>query len=199
MKFLKNTIVLGLTTASLVLVTGAYAQQAATPASAQDSARSANHAKMIEQRQQRMQAGMEKHRTQLHDKLKLTPQQEPAWKAFTEATRPQHDQKMHQAKADRQAMAALSAPARMEKMLERSKERLVRMQQHLDALKSFYAVLTPEQQKIFDASHQGMRDRMKARMKMRMHDGMQKRMQNRMHDGKPMRMHEGQAPAPTTK
>ncbi len=195
MKFLKNTIVLSLTTASLVLATGVYAQQAPTPAPAQDSARSANHAKMMEQRQQRMQAGMEKHRTQLHDKLKLTPQQEPAWKAFTEATKPQHDQKKHQAKADRQAMAAMSAPARMEKMLERSKERLARMQQHLDALKSFYAVLTPEQQKIFDASHQRMHDRMKKRMR----DGMQKRMQNHMHDGKPTRMHQGQAPAPSTK
>lgn len=195
MKFLKNTIVLSFTSASLVLATGAYAQQAATPAPAQASTRSADHAKKMEQRQQKMQAGMENHRGQLHDKLKLTPQQEPAWKAFTEATKPQHDQKMHPAKADRQAMAAMSAPARMEKMLERSKERLAAMQQHLDALKSFYAVLTPEQQKIFDASHQDMHDRMKARMKMRMHDGMQKR----MHDGKPMRMHEGQAPAPTTK
>jgi protein CpxP len=149
----------------------------------------------MEQRQQRMQAGMEKHRNQLHDKLKLTPQQEPAWKAFTEATKPQHDQKSMQSRVDHQAMTAMSAPARMEKMLDRSKERLARMQQHLDALKSFYAVLTPEQQKVFDTSHQGMHDRMKKRM----HDGMQKRMQNRMHDGKSMRMHEGQTPAPTTK
>nr|WP_315483403.1 Spy/CpxP family protein refolding chaperone [uncultured Undibacterium sp.] len=195
MKFLKNTLVLSLTTASFAIAAGVFAQQAPTSAPAQASARSAEHAKRVEQRQQRMQAGMEKHRHQLHDKLKLTPQQESAWKAFTEATKPQHDQKLMQSRADHQAMAAMSAPARMEKMLERSKERLARMQQHLDALKSFYAVLTPEQQKIFDVSHQGMHDRMKKRM----HDGMQKRMQNRMHDGKPMRMHEGQAPVPTTK
>ena len=195
MKFLKNTLVLSLTTASLAIAAGVFAQQTPTSAPAQASARSTEHAKRMEQRQQRMQAGMEKHRHQLHEKLKLTPQQEPAWKAFTEATKPQHDQKMMQSRADHQAMAAMSAPARMEKMLERSKERLARMQQHLDALKSFYAVLTPEQQKIFDASHQGMHDRMKKRM----HDGMQKRTQNRMHDGKPMRMHEGQAPVPTTK
>ena len=195
MKFLKNTLVLSLTTASLAIAAGVFAQQTPTSAPAQASARSAEHAKRMEQRQQRMQAGMEKHRHQLHDKLKLTSQQESAWKAFTEATKPQHDQKMMQSRADHQAMAAMSAPARMEKMLERSKERLARMQQHLDALKSFYAVLTPEQQKIFDASHQGMHDRMKKRM----HDGMQKRMQHPMHDGKPMRMHEGQTPAPTTK
>lgn len=195
MKFLKNTLVLSLTTASLAIAAGVFAQQTPTSAPAQASARSTEHAKRMEQRQQRMQAGMEKHRHQLHDKLKLTSQQESAWKAFTEATKPQHDQKLMQSRADHQAMAAMSAPARMEKMLERSKERLARMQQHLDALKSFYAVLTPEQQKIFDASHQGMHDRMKKRM----HDGMQKRMQNRMHDGKPMRMHEGQAPVPATK
>ena len=195
MKLLKNTIMLSLATASLAFAAGTYAQQSSSSAPAPAAARTAEHAKKMEQRQQRMQEGMEKHRSQLHDKLKLSPQQEPAWKAFTEATKPQHDQKMHQVKADRQAMAAMSAPARMEKMLEHSKERLARMQQHLDALKSFYAVLTPEQQKIFDASHQRMHDRMKKRMR----DGMQKRMQNHMHDGKPMRMHQGQAPAPTTK
>jgi transglutaminase/protease-like cytokinesis protein 3 len=195
MKLLKNTIMLSLATASLAFAAGTYAQQSSSSAPTPAAARTAEHAKKMEQRQQRMQEGMEKHRSQLHDKLKLSPQQEPAWKAFTEATKPQHDQKMHQAKADRQAMAAMSAPARMEKMLEHSKERLARMQQQLDALKSFYAVLTPEQQKIFDTSHQSMHDRMKKRMR----NGMQNRMQNHMHDGKPMRMHQGQATAPSTK
>jgi protein CpxP len=65
-------------------------------------------------------------------------------------------------------------------MLEHSKERLAHMQKHLDALKTFYAVLTPEQQKIFDDSHQRMRHRMQRSMQHRM----QERMQGGMHDHK---------------
>jgi Spy/CpxP family protein refolding chaperone len=189
MKFLKNTFFVGLTALSLATSAGAFAQQANS-----GSTPTPERAKKMEQMQQRMQqqmqAGMEKHRMQLHDKLKLTAQQEPAWKAFTDATSPQHAG-MHDAKGDHQAMANLSAPAMVEKMLERSKERMARQQQHLDALKTFYAVLTPEQQKILDDSHR----RMHNGMKMRMHEGMQNRMQKRMQHN----IHEGPMAAPNTK
>ena len=186
MKFLKNTFFVGLTALSLATSAGAFAQQVNS-----GSSPSPERAKKMEQMQQRMQAGMEKHRMQLHDKLKLTAQQEPAWKAFTDATSPQHAGMQHEPKGDRQAMVNLSAPAMMEKMLERSKERMARQQQHLDALKTFYAALTPEQQKILDDNHR----RMHHGMKMRMHEGMQNRMQKRMQHN----MHEGQMAAPATK
>jgi Spy/CpxP family protein refolding chaperone len=38
----------------------------------------------------------------------------------------------------------------MEKMIALSKERTARMEQHLQALNTFYATLTPEQKKVFD-------------------------------------------------
>ena len=109
-----------------------------------------------------------KHQAQMHDKLKITPEQEGAWKAFLDS----HHHEQHQAPSadERKAMDALTAPARMEKMLEKRREGLAMMQKHVDALKQFYAVLTPEQQKTFDDAHRHMRQHMKARL----HQGMEK-------------------------
>ncbi|HEY0584631.1 MAG TPA: Spy/CpxP family protein refolding chaperone, partial [Pseudoduganella sp.] len=42
------------------------------------------------------------------------------------------------------------APERMEKRIEMAKARLARMESNLAATKTFYATLTPEQQKVFD-------------------------------------------------
>lgn len=203
MKLLKNTIALSLTAVTLLAGAGVYAQQkndatnAASPASAPN--RSAEQGKRMQQRHQAMQAGMEKYHASLHEQLKLTPQQEGAWTAFMEATKPRQAPMSDAAKAERQAMASMNAPERMEKMLGHAKDRLARMQQHLDALKTFYAVLTPEQQKIFDANHQRMRQRMQHRMKMRMHEGMQHRMQGRMHDAGHMPNQAEPMPAKTSK
>lgn len=199
MKLLKNTIALSLTAATLLLGAGVYAQQKSDVTNAASTAnapnRSAEQGKRMQQRHQAMQAGMEKHRARLHEQLKLTPQQEGAWATFMEATKPRQAPMSDAAKAERQAMASMNAPERMEKMLGHAKDRLARMQQHLDALKTFYAVLTPEQQKIFDASHQ----RMQHRMKMRMHEGKQHRMQGRMHDAGHMPSHAEPMPVKTSK
>ena len=89
---------------------------------------------------------MNEHLAALHDKLKLTAQQETAWKKFA-AQQPMLD------KADRPdpaEMAKLNAPQRLEKGLEHMRAMEAKMTEHLAALKEFYAVLTPEQQKIFD-------------------------------------------------
>jgi hypothetical protein len=106
----------------------------------------------------------------MHDKLKLSATQEPAWKTFTDAITPG----AMPARPDHAAMEKMTAPERMEKMLALSKERQVKMESHLAALKTFYAVLTPEQKKIVDASHMHMRG---------MHGGMQGGMQGGMHGG----------------
>jgi len=83
----------------------------------------------------------------LYTKLKLSPNQEGAWKAYTAATM----KNMPPAKPKAlEEFEKLSAPERMQKMLDRMKERQARMEEHLKAVKSFYATLTPEQQKIFD-------------------------------------------------
>jgi len=111
--------------------------------------------------QVQMDKQMEKHRqaqadreTKLHDALKLTPAQEPAWKALTD----HFHQQMTAMQADRQsmptraAMEKMSAPERMENHLMMMQKHLAMMQTELSALKSLYAVLTPEQQATMNAA-----------------------------------------------
>jgi protein CpxP len=89
---------------------------------------------------------IEKHQAQLHDKLKLTPEQDAAWKTFSEKMKPSGPRN----RPDMSGMASLHAPERMEKMLSMMKEHESRMAERIAAVKEFYAVLTPEQQKLFD-------------------------------------------------
>lgn len=89
---------------------------------------------------------IEKRQAALHDKLKLTAAQEPAWNAFIAASAP----KLPAARPDRAALAQLSAPERAEKRHELHKQMLAHQETRLAALKTFYAQLTPEQQKTFD-------------------------------------------------
>ena len=94
----------------------------------------------------KMEKYHEQHLVKLHDQLKLTAQQEPAWKKFT-ANNPMADKTL---RPDPAEMAKLKAPQRLEKGLEHMKAMETKMTEHLAALKEFYAVLTPEQQKTFD-------------------------------------------------
>ncbi len=92
--------------------------------------------------------------------LKLTAQQEPAFAAFLAAGKPaQRPQARDQ--GERATFAALPAPQRMERVIERQKQRTARMEARLAALNNFYAVLTPEQKKVFDS--QAMRGGFKHR------------------------------------
>jgi Spy/CpxP family protein refolding chaperone len=102
----------------------------------------------------KMEKMHEQHLAKVHDKLKLTAQQEPAWKKFA-ANNPMADKSL---RPDPAEMAKLNAPQRLEKGLEHMKAMEAKMTEHLAALKEFYAVLTPEQQKIFDEEtpHGGM-------------------------------------------
>lgn len=95
---------------------------------------------------EKMAAFHAKHLARLHGKLKLTAQQEPAWKAFTEKSKPD----LAKSKAVREEMATLTTPARLDRMLALMKEGEARMGEHAAAVKEFYAQLTPEQQKTFD-------------------------------------------------
>jgi Spy/CpxP family protein refolding chaperone len=84
----------------------------------------------------------------LHEALKLSPEQESAWKTFSEQARPANIQR-----PDPGEFAKLTAPERLEKHLELSRQHQEIMSQRLAALKTFYAALAPEQQKIFDDFH----------------------------------------------
>ncbi|GGZ04071.1 Spy/CpxP family protein refolding chaperone [Pseudoduganella plicata] len=145
MNTLRKSLIIGMTVIGLSSAMAAQAQEATTPhhrtyaATKFDPAKRAEH---IAQRQQK-----------LHDALKLTAAQEPAWNTYIAAINPQTPV----GRADRVGFKDLPAPERMEKMLELQKERLAKQESRLAALKTFYAVLTPEQQKTFDAAtaHQG--------------------------------------------
>lgn len=111
------------------------------------------HGEMGRQRAERM----EQHHQRLHDAMKLTPEQEGAWKKLLASEQPM-------AKAEgsgREDWAKLTAPERAERMLEHMKAREARMAEHVAALKEFYAVLTPAQQKTFDEFHAGPRSGMR--------------------------------------
>lgn len=104
----------------------------------------------------RLQAMMDRRHAALKAQLKLTPEQEPAWKTFIEATKVPAG--LSTQRPDPAELAKLSTPERIDRMkavhAQRIGEMTAAMDKHGEAVKAFYAVLTPEQQKVFDAQHQ---------------------------------------------
>lgn len=98
-----------------------------------------------------------KHLGDLKAKLKITASQEAAWTAFASGMK--HPADMGK-RPDRAEMDKLTTPERLEKMRSMHKERMAAMDMAMDkrieATKTFYAALTPEQQKTFDAEHAKM-------------------------------------------
>jgi hypothetical protein len=102
----------------------------------------------------RMQAMMDKRQAALKAQLKLTPAQEGAWTTFTAAMKPPAD--MLAKRPDPVEMAKLPTPERIDKMKSLRAQHMADMTAAMDkrgeATKAFYATLTPEQQKVFDAN-----------------------------------------------
>ncbi|MGH8805529.1 MAG: Spy/CpxP family protein refolding chaperone [Polaromonas sp.] len=104
----------------------------------------------------KMQASIAKRQAELKAQLKLTPAQEGAWTRYTAAMQPT----AHGARPTPEQRAEfnkLSTPERIDKMRALRTQRMTDMAAAMDkrdeATKTFYAALTPEQQKIFDAEH----------------------------------------------
>ncbi|WP_431099145.1 Spy/CpxP family protein refolding chaperone [Polaromonas aquatica] len=104
----------------------------------------------------KMQAMIAKHQGELKAKLKLTPAQEGAWTSYTASMQPP----VHGARPTPEQRAEfdkLTTPQRIDKMKELRTQRMAEMNAAMDkrgeATKTFYAALTPEQQKTFDAEH----------------------------------------------
>lgn len=115
---------------------------------------------------EKMKERLALHQARMHDKLKITPAQEPAWKSFIDAMAPV----AMPAPKDPKDMEKRSTPDRLEQNLERQKERLAQMQQRLNAVKGLYAVLSPEQKAMFDQHHHEMGKRAMDKMEQRMHE-----------------------------
>ncbi|MCJ0765642.1 Spy/CpxP family protein refolding chaperone [Variovorax terrae] len=94
----------------------------------------------------KMKEFMAKRQAELKAKLQITPNQEGAWTTFTEAMKPS----MH-ARLDRAEFAKLTTPERIDRMRAMREQRMAAMDKRADAAKAFYATLTPQQQKVFDA------------------------------------------------
>lgn len=95
----------------------------------------------------------------LHDALKLTPDQDGAWKKLMDSEHPMTKPEPRKA----EEWAKLTTPERADKMLTQMQEHQSRMTAHVAALKDFYAVLTPEQKKTFDDFHAAPRAGMHAK------------------------------------
>ena len=114
-------------------------------------------------RMAKMQTRMAERQAKLKADLKLTPEQEAAWSAFVARTTPEPRMMGGKDGAMREDWSQLTTPERLNKMQARPAQRSEQMAKRIDATKSFYAALTPEQQKTFDA--QSMRGFQRAGMK----------------------------------
>jgi hypothetical protein len=96
---------------------------------------------------ERRQAHMAQRAAAFKEQLKLTPTQEPAWAAFTDAMKPGE----RHARMDRKDMEKLTTPERIDRMRALRAQHAAEADRRGEATKTFYAALTPEQQKTFDA------------------------------------------------
>lgn len=102
---------------------------------------------------ERMTKYAEKRQTELKTKLHLTAAQEPAWNNFVQTMKPPTKPVVQP--LDREALAKLPTPERIEKMNAQHEANFTAMQTHMkqrgEAAKQVYAQLTADQQKVFDA------------------------------------------------
>ncbi len=109
----------------------------------------------------KMEQMVAKRAADLKAKLKITPAQEGAWTTFTASMKP--SAAMAANHPDRAEMDKLTTPERIDKMQALHTQRMADMNTEMgkrnDATKTFYATLTAEQKKVFDAEHAKMGDR----------------------------------------
>jgi Spy/CpxP family protein refolding chaperone len=95
----------------------------------------------------------ERRAQRLRDALQLRSDQEPALRALISAT--QRPAGMREQRRGEGETRTLTTPQRLDRMQARMAERQTRMAQHADAVKRFYAQLSPSQQRAFDTLHEG--------------------------------------------
>lgn len=96
----------------------------------------------------------EEHAQKLRAVLQLRPDQEPALRALVDSMRPD-PAKMGQRRAERAEARDLTTPQKLDRMQAHMAERQAQFAKRADAIKRFYAQLSPSQQKAFDALHEG--------------------------------------------
>lgn len=96
----------------------------------------------------------ERHAERLRALLQLRPDQEPALHAFIAALQPSPEQIQRRA-AERGEARNLPTPERLDRLQARLAERQSAFARKADAIKRFYAQLSPSQQRAFDALPMG--------------------------------------------
>ena len=125
-----------------VLAGMAVATQAQTPPQPPEASHGPRHSPA------QMQERMAERQAKLKADLKITATQEAAWSSFAASMQPPA---RTQPRIDREELRKLSTPQRVERMQALRAERNAHMDQRDKAVLQFYAALTPEQQKLFDA------------------------------------------------
>lgn len=163
MTTVRKNLLIALTAAGLLGATVGASAQTAAPAEGRHAhamsaeqrlAKRAEWQAKKEERHAKMAQKRAEHQARLRDALKLNAQQQPAWDAFVASMTPPAKGE-RAGRPDRAAFARLSAPERMERQIAMQKQRTAHMESRLSALNSFYAVLTPEQRKVFDEQSKG--------------------------------------------
>lgn len=88
--------------------------------------------------------------------LQLRPDQEPAFKAFLEATRPEthrFERKLDKDGKPPEPLRMMTTPERLDQQARRMAERQAAFQKRAAATRAFYGQLSASQQKVFDTLH----------------------------------------------
>lgn len=142
---------------------GAIAQTTTPPAPGAAPQAQAQHAPdpaRAAERRAKMEQRIAKRMAAFKEKLKITAAQEGAWTTWTTAMKPQPHQR-----PDRAEFARLTTPERIDRMRVMRVARMADADKRGEATKTFYAALSADQQKVFDAEslrfakqmHRGMR------------------------------------------
>jgi Spy/CpxP family protein refolding chaperone len=159
---IKTRILAGIAAVSIGAVSAAAFAQVPPPEGPHGRAPSAEQIARFEQ----MRA---KHQAELHDKLKITAAQEAGWKLFLDKTKPMPFDAA--ARPSKEEYAKLTTPQRLDQKQEMMRKREAFAEQRIAATKEFYATLSPEQQKTFDAEFAKME---RHRFEHMRHDGERK-------------------------
>jgi periplasmic protein CpxP/Spy len=150
--YVKRALMVGLLAGSGVLAMTSFAMSGAGPAGACEGKPVAKmgagmHARSAANRDERRDAYL----AALKQKLDLQPAQEAAWNQFVDAAKALGGNRPER-QVLRQEMQQLKTPERLDRMQAMAQQRQAKMQARGEAIKTFYAQLTTEQQSVFDAS-----------------------------------------------
>lgn len=131
-----------------LIATFAAAAMAQTPPTPAPDGKPGMQHRMGKHDPAQMKEFMAKRQAELKQKLAITPAQEGAWTAWTAALQPGATRPE---RPNREEMAKLTTPQRIEQMRAQRAQRQSLMDKRADATNTFYAALSADQKKVFDA------------------------------------------------